>query len=92
VSLASVALGAFVLILLGIGYVLAFRVETAIAFQRRYAEALSSIPPSENPEHYEETYEHRRAVFRLGGTVLLVVGGCLLAMVVYGTLFVESFP
>ncbi|WP_089820961.1 hypothetical protein [Halogranum amylolyticum] len=91
-SLDSIALSAFALILLGIGYVFAFRVETAIAFQLRYAEALSSIRPSENPEYYEETYEHRKGVFRVGGTVLLVVGAFLLAMVVYGTLFVESFP
>lgn len=71
---------------------LVFRVEKAIAFQRRYAEALSSAPPSENPDYYEETYEHRKVVFRLGGVVFLAVGGILLTMVVHGTVFADSFP
>jgi hypothetical protein len=92
VSLGSILLGALPLTLVGLGYVFAFRVETAIAFQRRYAEALSSVPPSENPEYYGETYEHRKGVFRIGGAVLLTVGLFLLGMVVYGTVFVESFP
>lgn len=91
-SLEPIVLSSLPLLLLGIGYVFVFRVETAVAFQRRYAEALSSTPPSENPEYYEETYEHRRAVFQLGGGVLLAVGTVLLAMVVYGTVLVESFP
>ncbi|AXG06004.1 hypothetical protein DU500_05850 [Haloplanus rubicundus] len=91
-SLASIGLSAFALGLLGLGYVFAFRVETALAVQRRYAEALSSMPPSEHPDYYEDTREHRTWVFRLGGAVLLGVGAVLLSMVVYGTLFVASFP
>ena len=91
-SLEPIALGALPLLLLIIGYVFVCRIKMAMAFQRRYAEAVSSTPPSENPEYYEETYEHRKAVFRLGGVVLLAVGAFLLAMVVYGTVFVESFP
>ena len=88
----SVLLSVLALTLLGLGYVFAFRVERAIAFQRRYAEALSSTPPSENPEYYEETYEHRKGVFRIGGAVLLAVGVLVLAMAVYGTFFVGSSP
>ena len=91
-SLTSVGLSVFALGLLGLGYVCAFRVETALAVQRRYAEALSSMPPSEQPEYYEDTREHRAWVFRMGGVVLLGVGTVLLSMVVYGTLFVASFP
>jgi hypothetical protein len=91
VALESVLLGGFALTLLSLGYVLTFRVETALAFQRRYAEALSSVPPSENPEYYERTYEHRRGVFRLGGTVFLLVGTAVLSVTVYGTFFVDSF-
>jgi len=89
-SIDVIALGFFTLLLLSLGFVLAFRVETALAFQRRYAEALSSTPPSENPDYYEETYEHRKAVFRMGGSVLLAVGVSLFAMVVYGLFFVGS--
>jgi hypothetical protein len=92
VSLEPIVLSALPLLLVVLGYTFVFRVEAATALQRRYAESLSSTPPSENPEYYEETYEHRKAVFRLGGVVLLVVGLFLLAMVVYGTVFVESFP
>ena len=92
VSLTSVGLSVFALGLLGLGYVFAFRVETALAVQRRYAEALSSMPPSEHPDYYADTREHRAWVFRLGGVVLLGVGAVLLSMVVYGTLFVASGP
>ena len=91
VSLGLIALGLLILGLLGLGSVLVFRVEAAIAFQRRYAEALSSAPPSDAPEFYEETHDHRTAVFRLGGAVILVVGISLLALVAYGAFFVESF-
>lgn len=91
-SLELIAPGVLISILLGIGYLLVFRVEKAIAFQRRYAEALSSTPPSENPEFYEETYDHRKAVFRLGGGVLLAVGVFLLMIMVYGTVVVDSSP
>lgn len=92
VSLESIVLGAFALVLLGIGYALVFRVETALAFQRRYAEAVSSTPPSEHPEYYEETSEHRKGVFWIGGAVLLAVGASLLAMAVYGEFLAGSFP
>jgi hypothetical protein len=86
VSPASIALAVLALVTLGLGYVFAFRVETALAFQRRYAETVSWAPPSENPEYYETTADHRKGVFRFGGTVLLLVGTFLLAMLVYGTL------
>ncbi|WP_239524391.1 hypothetical protein [Halogeometricum borinquense] len=66
-----------------------FRVETALAVQEKYAEAASSTPPSENPEYYEETHEHRRWTFHLGGMVLLAAGALLIAAAVYGTFFVE---
>jgi hypothetical protein len=92
VSLASAGLTAFALGLLTLGYVLAFRVETALAVQRRYAEALSPMPPSAQPDYYEDTREHRVWVFRLGGAVLLGVGALLLSMVAYGTLLVGSGP
>ena len=91
-SLELIAPGVLILILLGTGYLFVFRVEKAIALQRRYAEALSSIPPSENPEYYVETYDHRKAVFRLGGGVLLAVGVVLLAIMAYGTVVVDSSP
>jgi hypothetical protein len=42
VSLELIVQGTLVLALLGLGSVFAFRVATTIAFQRRYAEALSS--------------------------------------------------
>ncbi|WP_435344891.1 hypothetical protein [Haloarchaeobius sp. HRN-SO-5] len=92
VSLEMVVLAAVALLLLGLGYVFAFRVETALAFQRRYAEAVSSAPPSEQPEYYEDTAEHREWTFRFGGVVLLMVGAFLLAMSVYGAFFVGSSP
>jgi hypothetical protein len=92
VSLAFVGLSAFALGLLTLGYVFAFRVETALAVQRRYAEALSSMPPSERPEYYADTREHRAWVFRLGGAVLLGVGAVLLSLVAYGTLVIASRP
>lgn len=92
VSLELIVLGALVLALLGLGSVLVFRVEAAMAFQRRYAEALSSTPPSENPEYYQETYGHRKAVFRLGGTVLLVVAASVLATAAYGLFFAGPGP
>lgn len=91
-SLDLIAPGVLILILLGVGYLFAFRVEKAIAFQRRYAESLSSTPPSENPEFYEESYGHRKAVFRLGGGVLLAVGVFLLTILVYGTVVVDASP
>jgi hypothetical protein len=87
VSFTALALGAVALSLLTLGYVFAVRVETALALQRRYAEALSSMPPSEHPDYYEDTREHRTWVFRMGGAVLLGVGAVLLSLVVYGTLF-----
>jgi hypothetical protein len=92
VSPESVVLAAFALTLLSVGYALAFRAEAAVALQRRYAEAVSSTPPSERPDYYEETYDHRKGVFQLGGVVFLLVGAGLLAMWTYGALFVESFP
>lgn len=64
-SLESIALGALALVFLGVGYVFVFRVETALRFQRRYAEAVSRKPPSENPEYYESTCELRKGVFSL---------------------------
>jgi uncharacterized membrane protein YiaA len=91
-STGLVALWTLALALLGIGYIFAVRVETALAVQERYAESASSLPPSENPEYYEDSREHRVWVFRLGGTVLLVVGVLLLATAVYGTVFVDSVP
>jgi len=92
VSLALLTIGALGLGTLGIGGVFVLRTEVALAYQERYAEALSSTPPSENPGYYAETREHRKWVFRLGGAVLAAVGAVLLAVSVYGTLFVESFP
>jgi hypothetical protein len=83
-SLVPVVLSVLALAMLGTGYTFAFRVESALAFQRRYAEALSSTPPSETPGYYEETREHRKTVFRVGGVVLLVVGCLVLAAAVYG--------
>lgn len=77
---------------LGVGYVFTFHVETALAFQERYAETVSWRPPSENPEYYEDTREHQRGIFQLGGVVLLAVGALLLVVSMYGTFFVESFP
>lgn len=55
-----IILSVLALTLLGIGYAFVFRVERAIAFQRRYVEALSSTPPSENPKYYEHTRKHRK--------------------------------
>lgn len=92
VSPEAVVLAAFALVLLSLGSALAFRVEAALSLQRRYAEAASSTPPSENPDYYEETRDHRKGVFQLGGVVLLLVGAGLLAMWTYGALVVESFP
>jgi len=92
VSLTAVGLGVFALGLLALGYVCACRVETALAVQRRYAEALSSMPPSEHPKYYEDTREHRAWVFRLGGAVLLGVGTVLRSLVAYGALFGASGP
>ncbi|QKY20187.1 hypothetical protein B4589_007260 [Halolamina sp. CBA1230] len=77
---------------LGVGAVLAFRVERALALQERFAEWISWVPPSENPAYYDDTREYREWTFRFGGAVLLVVGCLLLAVAVYGTVFVESFP
>lgn len=91
-SLALVAPGSLILLLLSIGSLLAFRAETAIAFQRRYAEVLSSTPPSEDPEFYEDTHQHRKTVFRLGGGVLIAVGVFLLAVLVYGVVGAGSSP
>jgi hypothetical protein len=92
VSLTSVGLSVFALGLLTLGYVFAFRVETALAVQRQYAEALSSMPPSEHPDYYDDTHEPRTWAFRLGGVVLLGVGAVLLSLVAYGTPFAASFP
>ncbi|WP_135821484.1 hypothetical protein [Halostella litorea] len=89
-STVSVGLGAFALALLGLGYALAFRVETALALQERYAESVSWKPPSEDPEHYEDLREQRAWTFRLGGAVLLAVGTFLLAVTLYGTFFAAS--
>lgn len=91
-SLESISLGVLALVLLGVGYVFVFRVERALSLQERYAEAASWKPPSEDPDHYEDTREHRQGVFQMGGGVLLAVGTLLLAVSIYGTFFVESFP
>ena len=61
-------------------------------FSGTVAEAASWKPPSEDPDHYEDTHEHRQGVFQMGGGVLLAVGTLLLAVSIYGTFFVESFP
>lgn len=91
-SLESISLGVLALVLLGVGSVFVFRVETALNFQERYAEAVSWKPPSEDPAHYEDTREHRQGIFQIGGVVLLAVGTMLLAVSIYGTFFLESFP
>jgi len=87
-----VALWLLALGTLGVGATFAFRTEIAIALQKRAAERVSSTPPSENPEFYDETRKHRLWTFRFGGVVLLVVGVLLLAVSVYGTVVVDSFP
>jgi hypothetical protein len=92
VSLESVTLGVLSLLHLGAGYLFAFRVETALAIQRRYAEAVSWKRPSDDPAYYQETRDHRKGIFQLGGGVLIVVGALLLAVSVYATVFAESFP
>jgi ferric-dicitrate binding protein FerR (iron transport regulator) len=79
-------------VVLGVGYVLVFRVEIALALQERFAEAASWKPPSEDPEYYEDMRPHRRAVFRLGGSVVLAVGAMLLAMWIYGTFVLGPPP
>lgn len=91
-SLESIALGALAVVFLGSGYVCIVRVEMAPAFQEQAAEAISWRPPSEDPEYYKDTQEHRQGVFQLGGGVLLTVGALLLAVSIYGTFFVDSFP
>ena len=85
-------MGVLALAILSVGYLFAFRVERAIAFQERYAEAISWKTPSEDPAYYEETREHRWKVFQLGGGVLLSVGTLLFTVSMYATFFVESFP
>ena len=87
-----VALWLLVLGTLGVGATFAFRTETAIALQERAAERVSSTPPSENPEFYDDTEEHRLWTFRFGGVVLLIVGSLLLGVAAYGTFVVDSFP
>jgi len=92
VSPVLLSLWALALAVLGTGYALALRTETVLAIQARYAESVSSPPPSEDPDHYEQTRQHRRWTFRFGGTVLLVVGSVALATAVYATFLIGSFP
>lgn len=89
---ALAALWALALGILALGAGLAFRAGTAIRVQERLAERISWAPPSDHPDYYDDTREHRLWTFRFGGTVLLVVGACLLAVAAYATLFLESFP
>ncbi|NHX37358.1 MULTISPECIES: hypothetical protein [Halolamina] len=88
----QVALWLLALATLGVGATFVFRTETALALQKRVAERLSWAPPSEHPDYYEDTREHRRWTFRFGGVVLLLVGVLLLGVSVYGTFFVASVP
>lgn len=92
VSPALIALWVLALGTLGVATALAFRAESAVQIQERAAERLSWAPPSEHPDYYAETREHRIWTFRFGGTVLLLAGSLLLAAAVYATLFVDSFP
>lgn len=92
VSIESLSVGVLALLILGTGYVFTLRVETALALQERYAEAISWKPPSDDPAYYDEMRTHRREVFQFGGGVLLVVGGLLLAVAIYATLFVGYLP
>ena len=92
VSPTLIALWALALGTVGLGAGFAFRPETALTVQEWAAERVSWAPPSEHPDYYDDTRQHRLWTFRFGGTVLLVVGSFLLATAVYATAFVESFP
>jgi hypothetical protein len=91
-SLTTITIALLGVCTFGTGFVFALQTDLALRFQRRYAEAASSVPPSENPEFYDATEDHRTAVFRIGGTVLLVVGTGLLAVATYAAFFASTPP
>ncbi|WP_254823300.1 hypothetical protein [Haloglomus halophilum] len=82
------AVGSLSTAILATGLALLLRPERAIEYQERYAERVAAVGPEENPEYYDQTRADRRDTFLLGGLVLSLVGGALLAFTVYGALFV----
>jgi hypothetical protein len=92
VSLEAIAIGILGLAQTGLGYVFVFRTEIALSAQERFAETLSSTPPSENPTFYANTEAYRSRVFRLGGVVLGLFGVALVTVAVFILLFVPTFP
>jgi hypothetical protein len=81
------AVGGLSAAVLATGLALLLRPERAIAYQERYAARVGSVGPEDNPEYYEGTRTDRRETFLLGGLVLSLVGGGLLAVTVYGAFF-----
>jgi len=81
------AVGGLSTAILATGLALLLWPERAIEYQKRYAERVATVGPEEDPDYYDRTRADRRDTFLLGGLVLSLVGGGLLAFTVYGTLF-----
>jgi hypothetical protein len=81
------AVGGLSAAILATGLALLLRPERAIEYQERYAKRVATVGPEDEPEYYDRTRADRRDTFLLGGLVLSLVGGGLLAFTVYGALF-----
>ncbi|WP_276258314.1 hypothetical protein [Haloglomus litoreum] len=82
------AVGGLSAAVLATGLALLLRPERAIEYQERYAARVGSVGPEDNPSYYDRTRADRRETFLLGGLVLSLVGGALLAVTVYGAFVV----
>jgi hypothetical protein len=82
-----IAVGGLSTAILATGLALLLWPGRAIAYQERYAARVGSVGPEDDPEYYDETRADRRDTFLLGGLVLSLVGGGLLAGTAYGAFF-----